>query len=147
MDHGVRPGFEANEKQGNDCEDDLEPLRAFLFRGQFAPPPLRGRAIAQVANPRQDSEIHHGSERRRDQHGDANGVLVPAFRWSIDSTGRGECREADGHAIPLMVRTAVHRLWSRANMALVQPIVRNCRRPTKKPDDSEFALGESGCCS
>ena len=44
--------------------------------------------------------------------------------------------------IPLMVNTAVHRLCSRANMALVQPIVRICRSANQKPRGSNSTLGD-----
>ena len=48
----------------------------FSLRGQFAAAPLRGRAIAQVPDPGEDSEIDNGSGGRKDQHGDADRVLV-----------------------------------------------------------------------
>jgi hypothetical protein len=41
MDHGVSPGFEADQDERNNGERDLKLFRAFLPRAELTSPPLR----------------------------------------------------------------------------------------------------------
>src|SRR5579862_2511676 len=98
VDHGVGPGFEAHQDQGEDGHDNLKALGALLFGAELTTAPLRGRLATKPPNPCEDSKIHDGSERGDPEHGNADGVCMPAAGGRVDAGGSGQGGESDGNA-------------------------------------------------
>ena len=109
------------------------------LRAEFAPPPLCGGPVAQMANPGQHREIQQGANRRHNQHGNANSVLMPSLCWRIDTAGRCQCRKSDRHANPADRQNRGTQALQKSNIALVQPIVRSCLTLIQKPRGSHFS--------
>lgn len=51
-----------------------------------------------MADPGEDGEINKRAGGGQNQHGDADGVLMPASGRGVDAAGRGQSGEADGDA-------------------------------------------------
>jgi hypothetical protein len=100
VDLGVGPCLQADQDQRKNGQRDLEPLRAPLFRTEFAATPLCGWLSTQPPDPREDSKVYHRSHGREDEHGNADGVLMKPARGGVDAADRGQRGEADGHAKP-----------------------------------------------
>jgi len=96
--HGMSPGFEADEDECENGHDDLPAFGAFLFRGEFAATPLGRGLIAEVPDPCQDGQVDDGAKGGDPEHGNADGVLMPAAGRSVDAGCGGEGGEADGDA-------------------------------------------------
>ncbi len=95
MNQGMRPGLEAYENERDDGQHDLQTLGALLLCAALSPPPLRCRAIAKVSDPGDHREVHESTDRGRDQHGNADGVLMPALRGCVNPADGGQRRKAD----------------------------------------------------
>ena len=98
VDHGVRPDLETHEEEGNEGEHNLEALGALLLRAEIAASPLGRGSRAQAPDPREHGEVNERSGRGKNQHGDADCVLMESARGGVDAAGGGEGREPDGHA-------------------------------------------------
>ena len=97
MHHRMRPGLQPHKNERSDGQDNLQAFRPLFFGTPFAPAPLCGRAISQVANPPQHRQIQHRAKRSHDQHGNANRILMPSFRRSVDAACGSQRRKPDRH--------------------------------------------------
>jgi hypothetical protein len=98
VDHGMSPDFEANQNQGYDGKQYLEPLGTFLPGSQLAAPPLRGGTGPEAPDPGEDGKVDKGAGGGESEHGDPDRVLVEAASGSIDATCRSQGGETDGDA-------------------------------------------------
>jgi len=94
----VGPELKRDKDECEDGEGNLKALGALLFLSESAFAPLRGRPGAEVADPREDSEIDERTECGEDEHGNADRVAVPAALRLVDAASSGERSEADGDA-------------------------------------------------
>ena len=92
MDQRVRPGFQRHENEGNHSQNDLEAFRPFFSWCALAPSPLRRGTVAQVVNPRDYGEIDGSADGCEDEHGDADGILVPTGGGGVNAAGRCQGR-------------------------------------------------------
>src|ERR1700676_4365866 len=100
VNHGVSPGFEAHQNQSDYGQDDLQTLGALFFRRQLATAPLRGGAVAQVANPGQHGQVDDCAGDSNGEHRDPYCILVEtACRRVYPACGSGGGK-ANGHADP-----------------------------------------------
>jgi hypothetical protein len=74
----MSPRFKADKYQGDYCEDNLKAFRALFLGGRFAATPLRGGAVAQVADPGQNGQVEDCSSGGDQEHGDTDCILVKA---------------------------------------------------------------------
>ena len=91
MHLGMRPGLKSHQEQRDNREHNLQALRSLFSGGAFAPAPLCGGAVAEVVNPGDHREVYNRSQCGHDQHGNTDGILMPAFGWGVDSAGSGQC--------------------------------------------------------
>ena len=86
------------QQQGQDGKGDLKILPAELLRRDGALPPPRGRILAQRADSPDHVQVGERAGESKEQHGDANGILMEAASRRVDAGGRRQSRKADSHA-------------------------------------------------
>ena len=98
VDHGVGDDFREDDQEGEDGEGDLKTLGAAFAEGDIAATPVGRGAGAENADADEDGEVDQCAEGAKDEHGDADGVLVESGGRGVCSGGDGEGGEADGDA-------------------------------------------------
>lgn len=95
MNQRVGPALQAYQGERDDRQSNLQTHGAPFFSARFAPAPLCRRLVAEMPDPPEDSQIHYGAKRCKDEHRDTDRILVPAFCGSVDSADCGEGRQSD----------------------------------------------------
>lgn len=98
MHHRMCPGFQSHQNQCQNCQSRLQTLVAFFFCREISAPPLRRRSGAEFPSPRKNGKIHKRAKSGKNQHRNANGVLMKAASRGVDAAGCGQRREANGYA-------------------------------------------------
>ena len=86
------------KQQGKNCKSNLEAFGVEFFLGDRLLAPLRCGTAAEATNFPNHVKIEERSEKRKNHHWDADGVLVEAASGSVNTSGGGKSAEADGDA-------------------------------------------------